>query len=78
MTIVKHAFAIAKLRERDNNKKKKKEMLCEYRIGKSSHKMNEKKKKRENTIITVSKDDIKLEVGDYCPLKERKNTKKAN
>lgn len=50
MTIVKHAFAIAKLRERDNNKKKKKEMLCEYRIGKSSHKMNEKKKRRERTL----------------------------
>lgn len=73
MTIVKHAFAIAKVRERD----KKKEMLREYRICKSSHKMNEKKT-RENTIITVSKEDIKLEVGNYCPLKKRKNTKKAN
>lgn len=37
-----------------------------------------KKKTRENTIITVSKEDIKLEVGNYCPLKKRKNTKKAN
>lgn len=50
MTIVKHAFAIAKLRERDNNNNKKREMLCEYRIGKSSHKMNEKKKRRERTL----------------------------